>query len=93
MMTSFEIMLWIYNLSMRLVVTPLDSKFYRFRVDTVSSGHGAVILKFLPDHSWVAEQVSMKCFTKEYIHQLGKLIEIKKAELLLDGIISPYLSK
>jgi hypothetical protein len=35
----------------------------------------------------------MKCFTKEYIHQLGKLIEIKKAELLLDGIISPYLSK
>jgi len=88
-MTSFEIMLWIYNLSLRLVVTPLDSKFYRFKVDVVSSGHGAAILKFLPDHSWVAEQVSMKRFTKEYINQIGKLIEIEKAGLCLDRIISP----
>jgi len=80
-MASFEIVLWIYNLSLHLLVTPLDSKFYRFKVEAIRSGNGATILKYLPDRSWVAEQVGMKCFTKEYINQLGKLIELEKPEL------------
>jgi hypothetical protein len=65
-MANFEIMLWIYNLSLRLVITPLDSGFSRFKVEAVNSGNGAMILRYLPDHqSWVSEEVAMKCFTKE----------------------------
>jgi hypothetical protein len=79
-MTSFEIIIWIYNLSLCLVITPLDSKFCRFKVETVSTGSSAMILKYLPDHSWIAEKTTMKFFTKEYIHKLGKLIEIKRPE-------------
>ena len=40
-----------------------------------------MILRYLPGKSWVAEKVAMKCFTKEYIRQLGKLIELKRPEL------------
>jgi hypothetical protein len=80
-MANFEIMLWIYNLSLRLVITPLDSGFRRFKVETINSLNGAMILKYLPGKSWVAEKVAMKCFTKEYIRQLGKLIELKRPEL------------
>jgi hypothetical protein len=79
-MTSFEIIIWIYNLSLYLVITPLDAKLCRFKVETVSTGSDVMILKYLPDHSWIVEKTTMKFFTKEYIHQLGKLIEIKRPE-------------
>jgi hypothetical protein len=79
-MTSFEIIIWIYNLSLYLVITPMDSKFCRFKVEPVNTGSGMMILKYLADHSWVAEQTTMKFFTKEYIYQLGELIESKRPE-------------
>jgi hypothetical protein len=79
-MTSFELNIWIYNLSLYLVVTPLDAKYCHFKVEDASTGSGVMILKYLPDRSWIAEKTSMKFFTKEYIHQLGKLIEIKRPE-------------
>lgn len=79
-MTGFEIIIWIYNLSLPLVITPVDSKCRRFRVETISSGPEAMIVKYLPDHSRVAEKATMKFFTKKYIHRLGRLIEIKQPE-------------
>ena len=79
-MTSFEIIISIYNLSLYLVITPMDSQFQQFKVETLTKGFNVMILKYLPEHSWVAEKVTMKFFTKEYIHKLGKLIEIKKPE-------------
>lgn len=79
-MISTEIIIWIYNLSLCLVVTPIDTKFHRFKVETLNNGSDFMILKYLPEHFWIAEKVTMKFFTKEYIHQLGKLIEIKRPE-------------
>jgi len=78
--TSFEIIIWIYNLSLSLVVTPIDPKFRRFKVETNGSGPDAMIVKCLRGHSWIVEKATMKFFTKKYVHQLGKLIEIKKPE-------------
>jgi hypothetical protein len=79
-MTSFEIIIWIWNLSLSLVVTPKDSKFRRFKVETNGSGPDAMIVKCLRGRFWAVEKATMKYFTKEYVHQLGKLIEIKKPE-------------
>jgi hypothetical protein len=79
-MTSFEIIIWIYNLSMSLMVTPIDAKFRRFKVETTNSGTDAMIVKCSRGNSWVAEKATMKFFTKKYVHELGKLIEVKKPE-------------
>jgi len=80
-MASFEIILWIYDHSLRLFVTPIDANSCRFKIETIRNGTGAMILNYSPDHSWVAEKVTMKFFTKDYIHQLGKLIELERPEL------------
>ncbi|MEO6849807.1 MAG: hypothetical protein ABI203_02800 [Mucilaginibacter sp.] len=79
-MTSFEIIIWIYNLSLYLVVTPLDANFCHFKVETANIGSGILILKYLPDRSWITEKTTMKFFTKAYTHKLGKLIEVKRPE-------------
>ena len=39
-----------------------------------------MIIKYMPDHTWVAENVTMKFFTEKYIRELGALIESKKQE-------------
>jgi len=80
-MTSFEIIIWIYNQSLSLVVTPIDSRFRRFKVETVNSSTESMIVEYSPAHFWFVEKTTMKFFTKEYIHQLGKLIETKRPEL------------
>ncbi len=81
-MGSFEIIPWIYNQALHLMVTPLDIQLYRFKVEAArSGGNSATILKYLPNRLWVAGHAAMKCFTKEYIHQVGKLIELKIPEL------------
>lgn len=77
-MVSFEIVIWLYNLSICLMVTPVDTKFCHFKVETADGGSRPMILKYLPDGSWIAEKATMKFFTKEYILRLGALIEAKK---------------
>lgn len=79
-MISVEIVIWVYNLSLCLVVTPIDSKFRRFKVETINQGQDAMIVKYSPGHSWKAEKTTMKFFTKKYIRELGKLIQVKKPE-------------
>jgi len=80
-MASFEINLWIYGMSLRLLVTPIDTKRCHFKVEAVCSSSDAMILTYSQGHSWVAKKTTMKFFTKEYIHQLGKLIEMERPEL------------
>lgn len=80
-MASFEIILWIYDLSLRLMVTPIDDESCRFKIETTCCRADVMILNYLPDHSWNAEKVTMKFFTKAYIHQLGKLIEMERPGL------------
>ena len=79
-MISVEIVIWVYNLSLCLVVTPIDAKFRRFKVETINSTQDAMIVKYSPGHSWVAEKATMKFFTKKYIRELGKLIKIERPE-------------
>ena len=43
-----------------------------------------MILKYLPDCSWIAEKATMKFFTKAYIRRLGALIESKKPHFFDD---------
>ena len=75
---SFKIVIWIYNLSMDLVVTPMDSTLHhRFKVETITGEANPMIIKCMPDHTWVAENVTMKFFTEKYIRELGALIERK----------------
>jgi len=73
---SFKIVIWIYNLSMDLVVTP-STLHRRFKVETIAGGANPMIIKYMPDHTWVAENVTMKFFTEKYIRELGALIERK----------------
>jgi hypothetical protein len=78
---SFKIVIWIYNLSMDLVVTPTDGMLHRrFKVETITGEVNPMIIKYMPDHTWVAENVTMKFFTEKYIRELGALIESKKQE-------------
>lgn len=79
-MTGFEIILQIYNLSIGVIVTPMDKQFYHFKVETVRGGPHPMILKYHPDYSWIVEKATMKFFTQTYVRQLGALIEIKKPE-------------
>lgn len=79
-MGSFKIIIWIYDLPLSLLVTPLNEKFYRFKVQTINISSDVMILINLPDNSWKSEKRTMKFFTLDYINQLGKLIEAKKPE-------------
>ncbi len=79
-MVKTEIVIFIYNMYMVLIVSPLDAKSMRFKVVSNESVLDDMILKYLPNHTWVAEKSTMKFFTKKYITELGKLIKIKKPE-------------
>jgi hypothetical protein len=79
-MTSFEIVIWIYNLSLQLSVTPMGNTTDRFKIETKEGGENPMIVKYLPDQSWIAEKATMKFFTANYIRELGQLIERKKPE-------------
>lgn len=80
-MTSFTIILHIYNSPLALVVTPLAMAPYRFLVKTLNDTGNSMIIKRLPDKSWIGEMVKMKFFTKKNIQRLGKLLETKEKEI------------
>jgi len=78
LMESFTIIISIYSSAMALIVTRVSTKPYRFKVETSKGEPNATVLKLLPRHTWVAEHVSMKYFTKRNIRRLGVLIEQEK---------------
>lgn len=80
-MISFSLVLQVYNLPLALVVTPLASIPYCFIVKTLNHTGNAMVIKRLPDRSWVGEMVTMKYFTKKNIQRLGRLIEMKNKEM------------
>jgi hypothetical protein len=79
-MTRFEVNIRIYNLSLSLIVKPMNNQFYHFKVETMSGGHHPMILKYQPGCHWIVEKATMKFFTQTYVRQLGALIQIKKPE-------------
>lgn len=81
-MTSFTIILHIYNSHLPLVVTPLAMAPYSFLVKTLNDKGNSMIIKRLPDKTWIGEMVKMKFFTKKNIQRLGKLLETKQKEIL-----------
>ena len=81
-MVSFTVVLQIYNSPLALVVTPLAMMPYSFLVKTLSDKSNSMIIKRLPNRSWIGERVTMKYFTKKNIQRLGRLIETKNKELL-----------
>ena len=83
LMKSFTVMISIYSLAMDFIVTCIGSKPYRFKVETIIGEPHATVLKLLPGHTWVAEYVSMKYFTKANIRRLGQLIEGEKTKWVL----------
>jgi hypothetical protein len=54
-----------------------------FRVETIAGSANAMIIKYMPDRTWVAENVTMKFFTERYIRELGLLIEGEQHEWCL----------
>ena len=81
-MTSFTIILHIYNSPLALVVTPLAMAPYSFLVKTLSDKGESMIIRRLPGKGWIGEKVKMKFFTKQNIRRLGKLLETKENEIL-----------
>ena len=81
-MVSFTVVLQIYNSPLALVVTPLAMMPYSFLVKTLGNKGNSMIIKRLPNRSWIGERVTMKYFTKKNIQRLGRLIETKNKELL-----------
>jgi hypothetical protein len=79
-MTGIEVIIRVYNLSIGVIVTPIDRKFYRFKVAPVNGGAYPMILNYQPDNSWIVEKATMKFFTAKYVRRLGNLIQIKKPE-------------
>ncbi len=79
-MISIEIALFVYNLPLGLIITPLEVTPLRLDVKAVSGDTNSMILKYLPNNSWTAEKCTMKFFTKKYVEQLGLLIQNKKPE-------------
>lgn len=78
---SFKIVIWIYNLSMELIVTPVvSSRNCHFKVETITGEAKPMIIKYMPDQTWVAENVTMKFFTEKYIREMGASIESKNLE-------------
>ena len=68
-MTSFTIILHIYNSPLALVVTPLAMAPYSFLVKTLSDKSESMVIKRLPGKGWIGEMVKMKFFTKNRIFQ------------------------
>jgi hypothetical protein len=85
-MESFTVVLEIYNLSMVLLVTPVVTSPFCFRIRTISHGPTAMIINRLPDLSWIAVDIQMKYFTVDTIKRLGALIEFKQPKLFLPEI-------
>jgi hypothetical protein len=83
-MVSFTVILQIYNSPLALVVTPIAMMPYSFLVKTLSDKSNSMIIKRLPNRSWIGEKVTMKYFTKKNIQRLGRLIETKKELLVFD---------
>jgi hypothetical protein len=81
-MKSFTIILSIYSSAMAFMVTCISANPYRFKIETTVGEPNATVLKLLPGHTWVAEHVAVKYFTKRNIKRLGALIEVKKPEWL-----------
>jgi hypothetical protein len=80
-MESFTVMLKIYNLSMGLIVTPLDSKPFYFKIETTTGGPNSMLMNRMPDHSWNADCIQMKYFTHKNVQRLGALIELEQPGL------------
>jgi hypothetical protein len=80
-MVSFTVVLQIYNSPLALVVTPMAMIPYCFLVKTLGEKSNSMLIKRLPDRSWIGEMVTKKYFTKKNIQRLGKLIETKNKEL------------
>jgi len=80
-MESFTVMLKIYDLSIGLIVTPLDSKPFYFKIETTIGGPNSMFMNRMPDHSWIANCIQMKYFTYKNIQRLGALIEVKQPGL------------
>ena len=80
-MIHFTIILHIYNSPLALVVTPLAMVPYAFLVKTLNDRASSMIIRRLPDKSWIGEKVKMKFFTKQNIQRLGKLLETKEKEI------------
>ena len=80
-MVSFTVILQIYNSPLALVITPIAMIPYGFLVKTLSDKSNSMIIKRLPDRSWIGEMVNKKYFTKKNIQRLGKLIESRNKEL------------
>jgi len=72
--------LFIYNLPLGLIIIPVEVKPLTFKVKATAGNTNSMILKYLPDNSWVAEKSTMKFFTKKHIEQLGLQIQNKKPE-------------
>lgn len=81
-MTSFTVFLHIYNSNLQLVITPLAMGSYSFLVKTLNDTGNGMIIKRLPNKTWIGEMVKMKFFTKKNIQLLGKLLETKQKEIL-----------
>jgi len=64
-MISIEIALFIYNLPLALIITPLGTESLRIKVNSISGNTNSMITKYLPDNLWIAEKSSMKFFTKK----------------------------
>jgi hypothetical protein len=82
-MESFTVTLDIFDLSLGLIVTAMDSKPFCFRIETTTGGPNSMIINRLPDLTWNAECVTMKYFTQENIQRLGTLIESKNPAMFL----------
>jgi len=80
LMGGCEIVMLLYNLSVCLMVTPIDSEFCRFKIEIWGGGSIPMVLKLLPDRSWTVEKATMKFFTKNHIRELGELIEGERPE-------------
>jgi hypothetical protein len=77
-MKSFTIIISIYSSAMAFIITRISARPYRFKIETTVGEPHATVLRLLPDNNWIAEQVSMKYFTKRNIRRLGALIEKEK---------------
>jgi hypothetical protein len=73
-------------MSIDLMVTPVGSPGDRhFKIEMMTGKASPMFVKYLPDHTWVAENVTMKFFTEKYIVELGALIASKQQEFCFDN--------
>lgn len=75
---------------MAFIVTRIGTRPYRFKVETSIGEPNATVLRLLPGHTWVADHVSMKYFTKKNIRRLGILIEGEKSKWSIRHLIPDF---